>query len=96
MPNSTGPLRFGGNNVWGEWFKGQLDELRLYSRALTPAEIQTDMATPVSGAGVRTALAAAKKAKAQSKKAASRKKAKKPARRHTVARKKYPKHKRPR
>ncbi len=32
---STGALRFGGNNVWGEWFAGRLDELRVYNRALT-------------------------------------------------------------
>ena len=24
------PLRFGGNAVWKEWFKGRLDEIRVY------------------------------------------------------------------
>ena len=47
MPNSTGALRIGGNNVWGEWFVGRIDEVRIYSRALTPAELQTDMNTPI-------------------------------------------------
>ena len=41
------PLRFGGNAVWKEWFKGRLDELRVYDRALTPAQIQADMSTPI-------------------------------------------------
>jgi hypothetical protein len=40
---STGALRFGGNSVWGEWFAGTLDEIRIYKRALTATEIQGDM-----------------------------------------------------
>jgi len=40
-------LRFGGNAVWGEWFAGQLDEIRIYNRPLSQAEIQSDMNTPV-------------------------------------------------
>jgi hypothetical protein len=51
LPNSTGALRFGGNNVWAEWFAGRLDEIRIYDRALTQAELQADMTRPVSGAG---------------------------------------------
>ena len=43
MPNSTGALRIGGNNIWSEWFDGQIDEVRVYGRALTGAEIQADM-----------------------------------------------------
>ena len=49
---STGALRIGGNSVWGEYFQGRLDEIRIYNRALTPAEIQTDMNTPI-GNGCR-------------------------------------------
>jgi hypothetical protein len=41
------PLRIGGNAAWGEYFAGQIDEVRIYNRALTQAEIQTDMNTPV-------------------------------------------------
>jgi hypothetical protein len=44
---STGALRIGGNTVWGEWFAGRIDDVRIYNRALSAAEIQTDMATPV-------------------------------------------------
>jgi hypothetical protein len=46
---SAGVLRIGGNGSWGnEWFSGLIDEVRLYNRALTAAEIQTDMAAPVT------------------------------------------------
>lgn len=44
---STGPLRIGGNGLWGEFFQGRIDELRIYSRALTAAEVQADMAAAV-------------------------------------------------
>jgi hypothetical protein len=44
---STQPLRIGGNAIWGEYFTGVIDEVRIYYRALTAAEIKTDMATPV-------------------------------------------------
>jgi len=45
--NSTGVLRIGGNGVWGEYFSGLIDEVRIFNRASTPAEIQSDMSTPV-------------------------------------------------
>lgn len=45
---STGMLRIGGNAVWGEYFAGLIDEVRVYDRALTAAEIQSDMGTPVT------------------------------------------------
>ena len=48
MANSAGPLQIGGNSVWPEWFQGQIDDLRVYNRALTPSELQTDMNTPVA------------------------------------------------
>ena len=47
ITTSAGALRIGGNSVWGEYFKGLLDEVRIYNRALSTAEIQTDMNTPV-------------------------------------------------
>ena len=46
---SDGALRMGGNGMWGDFFKGRIDEVRLYNRALPAGEIQTDMATPVTG-----------------------------------------------
>ncbi len=50
IPASTSPLRMGGNAVWGEYFDGLIDEVRVYNRALTQAEIQNDMNTPVGAA----------------------------------------------
>ena len=47
MPNSTGPLRIGGNNVWSRVLRGRIDEVRVYNRALTAADIQADMARAV-------------------------------------------------
>jgi hypothetical protein len=40
-------LRFGGNSVWGEFFAGRIDEVRLYNRALAAAEIQANMNAPI-------------------------------------------------
>jgi hypothetical protein len=40
---STGVLRIGGNSIWGEFFTGRIDEVRVYSRALSQVEIQNDM-----------------------------------------------------
>jgi hypothetical protein len=36
-----------GHNIFGERFIGRIDEVRIYNRALTAAEIQTDMVTPI-------------------------------------------------
>ncbi len=44
---SSNPLRLGGNTVWGEYFDGVLDEVRVYNRALSAAEIQADMNRPI-------------------------------------------------
>ncbi|SDH54650.1 Glucose/arabinose dehydrogenase, beta-propeller fold [Actinokineospora alba] len=46
---STSPLRLGGNTVWGEYFSGLLDNVRIHSRALTAAEIAADRDIPVAG-----------------------------------------------
>ena len=47
---SASPLRIGGNSVWSEWFAGLIDEVRVYNRALTPAEIAADRDTAIGGA----------------------------------------------
>jgi hypothetical protein len=47
IQTSTGRLRVGGNAVWGEWFAGRIDEVRIYNRALSSGEIQAYMTTPV-------------------------------------------------
>ncbi|MGW3351112.1 LamG-like jellyroll fold domain-containing protein [Nonomuraea rubra] len=43
----NGVLRLGGNSLWGEYFNGLIDEVRIYNRALNATEIQTDMSTPL-------------------------------------------------
>ena len=44
---STGALRLGGNSIWGEYFAGRIDEVRIYNRALAASEIQADMNSAV-------------------------------------------------
>jgi hypothetical protein len=46
-PRTNGPLRIGGDSLWGEYFRGRIDDVRVYSRALDPAQIRHDLATPV-------------------------------------------------
>jgi hypothetical protein len=48
LQTSSGPLRIGGNGVWSEWFAGQIDDVRVYNRALGAGELQSDMATTVT------------------------------------------------
>jgi hypothetical protein len=48
LGTSTGVLRIGGNSVYGEYFQGRIDDLRIYNRALTAQQITTDMNTPVA------------------------------------------------
>jgi hypothetical protein len=40
---SAGKLRIGGNLVWGEWFRGQIDDVRIYDVAVGEAQINADM-----------------------------------------------------
>jgi Concanavalin A-like lectin/glucanases superfamily/Bacterial Ig domain len=47
IQTSAGPVVIGGNEVWGEFFQGLIDEVRIYNRALSQAEIQNDMTTPL-------------------------------------------------
>jgi hypothetical protein len=47
MAVSSGALSIGGNTIWGEWFAGQIDEVRVYNAALTAAQVQADMTRPV-------------------------------------------------
>ena len=51
IATSTNPLQIGGDTLYHQFFKGMIDEVRIYNRALSAAEIQTDMNTPVSYTG---------------------------------------------
>src|SRR5439155_9838817 len=54
---TSGALRIGGNSVWGEYFSGLIDEVRIYSRALSQSEIQTDMNLAIGGQPMRVQVA---------------------------------------
>lgn len=54
VAGSSSPLRLGGNQVWGEYFQGTLDEVRLYGRSLSQTEIAEDMLTPVIAGALAT------------------------------------------
>jgi glucose/arabinose dehydrogenase/PKD repeat protein len=47
LPTSGGNLEIGGSTLSGARFGGLLDEVRVYDRALSPAEIAADRDTPV-------------------------------------------------
>jgi fibronectin type 3 domain-containing protein len=50
ISTSTSPVKIGGNAIWPEWFNGLIDEVRIYDRALTAAQIQADMNAPITAA----------------------------------------------
>jgi hypothetical protein len=61
LPNTAQPLRIGGNGVWAtEFFDGLIDDVRVYNRPLSAAEVSADMAKGVGS----TAAASAKVAPA--------------------------------
>ena len=56
---STNPLQIGGDSFFGQFFQGMIDEVRIYSAALTPSQIQADMAQAVGGASPALSLSTA-------------------------------------
>jgi hypothetical protein len=44
---STYPLQIGGDSIFGQYFSGVIDEVRIYNIALPPDRIQADMITPL-------------------------------------------------
>jgi hypothetical protein len=48
IQQSTGALHIGGNSLWGEFFKGYIDEVRIYNRALTVTEVNYNLQTAIS------------------------------------------------
>jgi hypothetical protein len=45
---STNALQIGGDSIYGQYFSGIVDEVRVYSRALSATEIQHDMNTAIT------------------------------------------------
>ena len=52
IATSGGPLSIGGDAQFGQYFSGRIDDVRIYDRALSVTEIQSDMATPVPSVDV--------------------------------------------
>lgn len=46
LPVTTGALKIGAN-LWGHYFQGYIDDVRIYNRALSQTEISTDFRTPI-------------------------------------------------
>jgi hypothetical protein len=47
IATSANPLQIGGDSIFGQYFNGTIDEIRVYNTTLTQAQIQSDMNTPV-------------------------------------------------
>ncbi len=48
LTSSTQPLQIGGDAAFGQYFKGTIDEVRIYNRALAATEIQADMTAQIT------------------------------------------------
>src|SRR5207247_6798599 len=48
IATSTNPLQIGGDSLYGQYFAGRIDEVRIYNRALSAAGIQNDVNTAVA------------------------------------------------
>ena len=58
-PATSGALRIGGNSIWDfETFDGLIDDVRVYDRALSAAEIATDRDSLSTRLGRRLRLSA--------------------------------------
>ena len=53
---STNPLQIGGDSIYGQYFNGAIDEVRVYNVALTQAQIQSDMNSPIGGTTLQPAV----------------------------------------
>ena len=58
LATSSFPMEIGGNGLNGQFFQGKIDEVRVYNVALTAAQIQVDMSTPLGAIGDTTAPSA--------------------------------------
>ena len=47
---TTDPLWIGGNQPYGEYFQGLIDQVRVYDRVLSPPEVRAEMSTPIGSA----------------------------------------------
>jgi chitodextrinase len=49
ITTSANPLQIGGDGLYGQFFQGMIDEVRVYNAALSTGQIQADMATATGG-----------------------------------------------
>ena len=57
---STGdPLWIGGNHPYGEYFRGLIDEVRVYNRALGSSEVRAEMSMPIASSRAPAGLVGA-------------------------------------
>jgi hypothetical protein len=56
LATSSDPLQIGGDSIYGQYFEGTIDEVRVYNVALTATQIQHDMNTPIDTVGLMPAL----------------------------------------
>jgi outer membrane protein assembly factor BamB len=54
IATSTNALQIGGDTIYSQYFAGLIDEVRVYNVALTAAQIQSDMTTPVGSSSDTT------------------------------------------
>jgi hypothetical protein len=54
--SSNNPLQIGGDSFYQQYFNGTIDEVRVYNVALTAAQIQADMSSPIGSASLLPAL----------------------------------------
>ena len=48
IATSTNPLQIGGDSLYGQYFAGLIDNVRVYNVALTAAQIQADQTAPIT------------------------------------------------
>jgi hypothetical protein len=49
LASSSNPLEIGGDSIFGQFFQGLIDEVRVFNVARAPSQIQSDMASPLAG-----------------------------------------------
>jgi hypothetical protein len=59
----NGPLKLGGNAIFGEWFKGLIDDVRVWNRALSASEVRTDMTIDANAAAGSASVKKSRKRK---------------------------------
>ena len=57
IATSSNPLQIGGDSIFGQYFAGLIDEVRVYNGPLSVAQIQTDMNTPIDTGPMVTSVA---------------------------------------